>query len=174
LKEVEPIVEKPKPEAKSSKPAAANPFSTASAATSNPFTSVNNPFTKGSSSSLAPRAPVVEESPVKEATADVAMEESEPQTNTESSVVDETTAQLTSRIKEIYDSLPPCTAFVIYSGSGDPREMSRLQAMQSLFKKEYKIKKWDQLSVKWTDTEEQALKAAARKARNGCAFMCVK
>jgi RNA exonuclease 1 len=84
------------------------------------------------------------------------------------------TSDLVSRIQKIYASLPPCTAFIIYSGSGDPREMSRLQAMQTQFKKEYKIKKWDQLSVKWTDTEEQALKRAVREARNGIAFMAVK
>jgi RNA exonuclease 1 len=84
------------------------------------------------------------------------------------------TAELTRRIKKIYDALPPCTAFVVYSGSGDPREMSRLQAMQTQFKREYKIKKWDELSVKWTDTEEQALKRAVRAARDGIAFVGVK
>ena len=83
-------------------------------------------------------------------------------------------SDLVHRIQKIYASLPPCTAFIVYSGSGDPREMSRLQAMQIQFKKEYKIKKWDQLSVKWTDTEEQALKRAVREARNGIAFMAVK
>lgn len=84
------------------------------------------------------------------------------------------TGELTQRITQIYDQLPPCTALVVYSGSGDPREMSRLQAMQTQFKREYKIKKWDQLSVKWTDREEQALKRAARAARNGIAFVGVK
>ena len=84
------------------------------------------------------------------------------------------TAELTRRIKRVYDALPPCTAFVVYSGSGDPREMSRLQAMQTQFKREYKIKKWDGLSVKWTDTEEQALKRAVRAARDGIAFVGVK
>jgi RNA exonuclease 1 len=84
------------------------------------------------------------------------------------------TAELTRRIKKIYDALPPCTALIIYSGSGDPREMSRLQAMQTQFKREYKIKKWDELSIKWTDTEEQALKRAVRAARDGIAFVGVK
>lgn len=84
------------------------------------------------------------------------------------------TASLTRRLAQIYSALPPCTAFIVYSGSGDPREMSRLQAMQSQFKKEYKIKKWDQLSVKWTDVEEQALKRAVRQARDGIAFIGVK
>lgn len=84
------------------------------------------------------------------------------------------TASLTRRLSKIYNALPPCTAFVVYSGSGDPREMSRLQSMQAKFKREYKIKKWDQLSVKWTDVEEQALKKAVRQARDGIAFIGVK
>ncbi|KFY45357.1 hypothetical protein V495_03031 [Pseudogymnoascus sp. VKM F-4514 (FW-929)] len=92
----------------------------------------------------------------------------------DSSPIAEATAALTTRIRTIYDSLPPCTAFIIYSGSGDPREMSRLQGVQQTFKEEFKTKKWDQLSVKWTDVEEQALKAAAREARNGLGFVTVK
>jgi RNA exonuclease 1 len=84
------------------------------------------------------------------------------------------TSLLTRRLEQIYDALPLCTAFIVYSGSGDPREMSRLQAMQAQFKREYKVKKWDQLSVKWTDVEEQALKRAVRQARDGIAFIGVK
>jgi RNA exonuclease 1 len=88
--------------------------------------------------------------------------------------IERTTSTLTQQIHTIYSSLPPCTALMVYSGSGDPREMSRLQAMQATFKREYKIKKWDELSVKWTDVEEQALKRAARQARNGIGFITVK
>ncbi len=84
------------------------------------------------------------------------------------------TADLTRRISKVYEALPPCTAFVIYSGSGDPREMSRMQAMQSQYKREYKFKKWDELSVKWTDTEEQALRKAIKVARDGVGFFGVK
>ena len=84
------------------------------------------------------------------------------------------TSALSSRIHAIYESLPPCTAFIIYSGSGDPREMSRLQAMQTTFKREFRIKKWDQLSVKWSDLEEQALRKAVREARDGIGFITVK
>ncbi|KAK7941033.1 RNA exonuclease [Apiospora aurea] len=84
--------------------------------------------------------------------------------------------RLTARIKQIYDSLPPCTAFFVFSGSGDPREMSRLQTMHSQFKREYNTpgSKWDELSVKWTDVEEQALKKAVGNARNGIGFIGVK
>lgn len=83
---------------------------------------------------------------------------------------------LSNRLKRIYDALPACTAFIVFSGSGDPREMSRLQNMQSQWKREYNTPgmKWDQLSVKWTDREEQALKKAVRDAREGIAFLTVK
>jgi RNA exonuclease 1 len=97
-----------------------------------------------------------------------------PPTIDSSKTISAVTADLTRRIANIYSELPPCTAFFIYSGSGDPREMSRLQAMHSQFKREYRIKKWDQLSVRWTDTEEQALKKAVAIARDGVGFIGVK
>lgn len=82
-------------------------------------------------------------------------------------------AQTITHIKTIHSFLPPCTLLIIYSGTGDPREMARLQEVQRTFKREYRIKKWDELSVKWTDREEQALKQACRKAREGLGFLCV-
>lgn len=82
--------------------------------------------------------------------------------------------KLVNRISTIYDNLPPCTAFIVYSGSGDPREMTRLQALREEFRKQYQMKKWDQLTVKWTDVEEQQLRAATRKAREGLAMITVK
>ncbi|ATZ57568.1 hypothetical protein BCIN_15g01320 [Botrytis cinerea B05.10] len=84
------------------------------------------------------------------------------------------TLTLTQRIHKIYQALPPCTAFIIYSGSGDPKEMVRYQKMKQQFQHEYKTVKWDQLSVKWTDVEEQAMSKAADKARNGVGFIGVK
>lgn len=83
-------------------------------------------------------------------------------------------AALTNHVKQIWEALPLCTAFVVYSGSGDPREMSRLQSLHTQFKNEYKFKKWDELSVKWTDVEEQALKKAMSVARAGIGFIAVK
>ncbi|KAH9888264.1 hypothetical protein F4778DRAFT_755675 [Xylariomycetidae sp. FL2044] len=83
---------------------------------------------------------------------------------------------LTQHIKGIYDALPPCTALLVFSGSGDPREMRQLQDMQAQFKKEYNTpgRNWDNLSVKWTDREDQALKKAVGVARNGIGFIGVK
>ncbi|KAF2099422.1 hypothetical protein NA57DRAFT_65501 [Rhizodiscina lignyota] len=83
-------------------------------------------------------------------------------------------ARTVDRIKAIYAGLPKCTAFVVYTGTGDPRETSRLQALQQQFRKEYQIKKWDELSVKWTDVEEQELRRAVREARAGLGFVVVK
>jgi RNA exonuclease 1 len=83
-------------------------------------------------------------------------------------------AQTSKYIREIYEALPPCTAFIVYSGSGDPRELSEMQAMQTKFKQEYKVKKWDQMSVKWTDVEDQKLRKACDKARKGVGFITVK
>ncbi|CAN8098702.1 unnamed protein product [Discula destructiva] len=91
-------------------------------------------------------------------------------------VLEECLENLAGRLKRIYDALPPCSAFIVFSGSGDPREMSRLQTLHQQWKREYNTPgmKWDQLSVKWTDREEQALKKAARQAREGIAFVGVK
>ena len=90
-----------------------------------------------------------------------------------SSSLAEAVTKLTTNIKAIRDFLPPCTLLIVYSGTGDPREMARLQEMQRTYKKEYAVKKWDELSVKWTDEEEQALKSACRRARDGLAFMTI-
>ncbi|KAF2253026.1 hypothetical protein BU26DRAFT_515406 [Trematosphaeria pertusa] len=79
-----------------------------------------------------------------------------------------------SHIVQIYDSLPRCTAFIVYSGTGDPREVRRLQAMQQQYQREYRTKNWDNLSVKWTDTEVRALSDACQSARDGVGFMVVK
>ncbi|KAH8691953.1 putative exonuclease [Talaromyces proteolyticus] len=106
-------------------------------------------------------------------------EETTPTTSTTASVPPSTLALTVSKtihkIKRIYDSLPSCTLFIVYSGTGDPREVSRLHAMHKLYRDEFNArKKWDELSVKWSDTEEQLLKRACERAREGCGFMCIK
>ncbi|KAL2122381.1 hypothetical protein VTJ04DRAFT_2836 [Mycothermus thermophilus] len=83
---------------------------------------------------------------------------------------------LTARLQRIHAALPPCTALIVFSGSGDPREMSRLQALHAQFRREYNTpgSKWDQLSVQWTDREDQALRRAVKAARCGIGFIGVK
>lgn len=77
-------------------------------------------------------------------------------------------------IGQVWDALPPCTAFIVFSGSGDPRELAEMQALQQQFKQEFRVKKWDELSVRWTDEEEQKLRKACSKARRGIGLIKVK
>jgi RNA exonuclease 1 len=100
--------------------------------------------------------------------------EQPPQRLPTPSTLKSTIASTVSHIRAIYDALPPCTLFIVYTGTGDPREVGRLQKMQQQFRKEFKVKKWDDLSVKWTDDEEQALKMAVDRAREGIGLLCVK
>ncbi|KAK6505482.1 hypothetical protein TWF481_007380 [Arthrobotrys musiformis] len=85
-------------------------------------------------------------------------------------VVEETV----ERIQKIYEGLPKCSVLVVYSGTGDPVEMGRLNAMQAVYRKEFKVKKWDECTVKWTDVEDQALRRAVSEARKGIAMLAIK
>lgn len=90
-------------------------------------------------------------------------------------ILADTVSQTVSRISRIYQSLPACTLFMVYSGTGDPREVSRLQSVHKKHREEFQSgKPWDKLTYKWTDVEEQTLKKACDRARNGCGLMCIK
>ncbi|PFH61666.1 hypothetical protein XA68_16676 [Ophiocordyceps unilateralis] len=86
--------------------------------------------------------------------------------------------RLTARLARIHAALPPCTGIILLSGSGDPREMARLQQLHARFRKEYNAlgaaAAWDELSVQWTDVDDQALRRALQIARCGIAFLGVK
>jgi RNA exonuclease 1 len=83
-------------------------------------------------------------------------------------------AETVESIAQVYASLPECTAFIVYSGTSDTREIYRLQALQQQFKREYQEKNWNELSVRWTDEEEQAMRRACKQARRGVGFVVVK
>ncbi|KAL6703173.1 hypothetical protein ACN47E_010166 [Coniothyrium glycines] len=102
------------------------------------------------------------------------LDENEREMEVTGSALGDAVARTVDRIVQIYDALPRCTAFIVYSGSGDPREIRRLQSMQQQYRREYATKNWDSLSVKWTDTEVQALSEACQTARNGTSFVAVK
>ena len=85
----------------------------------------------------------------------------------------EAVARTSAHIEAIHALLPPCTLLIVYSGTGDPREMARLQKRHRKFKREYQTKKWDEIAEKWTDREEQQLKEACRKAREGVGLLCI-
>ncbi|THW15611.1 hypothetical protein D6D23_08891 [Aureobasidium pullulans] len=94
--------------------------------------------------------------------------------NISTSSLADAVSRTTASVKAIYDSLPPKTAFIVYSGGGDPTEMRRLQSMQQQYKRDFQTMKWDELPIKWTDVEEQELKRAAMKARSGVGFVVCK
>ncbi|KAI5294735.1 hypothetical protein KEM52_003331 [Ascosphaera acerosa] len=80
-----------------------------------------------------------------------------------------------SRIQRIYDALPPATVFIVLSGTGDPREAVELQEAYKQHTKEFRSGvPWDDLSVKWTDVEQQRLNTAVQRARMGIGFIGVK
>jgi RNA exonuclease 1 len=87
----------------------------------------------------------------------------------------DTVSRTVSNISRIYEALPSCTLFMVYSGTGDPREVSRLQSIHKKHREEFNSgKPWDEMTYKWTDVEEQNLKKACERAREGCGFMCIK
>ena len=86
----------------------------------------------------------------------------------------EAVSRTIDNIVRVYKSLPSCTGLMVYSGTGDPREMRRLNAMHQQYRREYATKHWDNLSVQWTDTEVQALSQACEQAREGVGFVVVK
>jgi RNA exonuclease 1 len=104
----------------------------------------------------------------------LAKEETEADVEAKGPGLGDAVSRTVKHIAQIYESLPRCTAFIVYSGTGDPREIRRLQAMQQQYRREYQTKNWDNLSVKWTDTEIQALSKACQEARNGVGFIAVK
>jgi RNA exonuclease 1 len=82
--------------------------------------------------------------------------------------------QLDANLKRLWEALPPCTALMVITGSGDPREMSRLFAKKRTYEAELKMKKWDNIEVKWMDADLQAYTLAVDKARTGLGFVVIK
>lgn len=79
-----------------------------------------------------------------------------------------------SRLLTLYAALPPRTLLITYSGTNDMRPVLQLQQLHTQYRKEFKVKKWDELSVKWTDVEEQQLRSAVDVARKGVGILAVK
>ncbi|KIW83545.1 hypothetical protein Z517_02790 [Fonsecaea pedrosoi CBS 271.37] len=82
--------------------------------------------------------------------------------------------QTVRRIYQIFANLPDRTLLILYSGTGDMRSLLRLQNLQAQFKREFKVKKWDDISVKWTDVEEQKMKTECERARRGVGVLALR
>ena len=96
-----------------------------------------------------------------------------PGTDPEPEALAAAVTQTVARISEIRAVLPPCTLLIVYSGTGDPRDMVKWQKVHRRYKREFQTLKWDDLTTKWTDVEEQALRRGVRKARMGVGFVAV-
>ncbi|RMZ84492.1 hypothetical protein DV737_g1080, partial [Chaetothyriales sp. CBS 132003] len=83
-------------------------------------------------------------------------------------------ADTVRRLCSIYQALPSSTVLLIYPGPGDMSEVLRLQNMHKEYQREFKVKKWDELTVQWTDTEAQALRQAFDVARQGWSILGLK
>lgn len=97
-------------------------------------------------------------------------ENSKSQLRMDPSASSATVANLT----RVYESLAPSTLFIVMPGLGDMTEVRRLQAMKKQYQMEFKVKKWNELSVQWGDQEIQALKKAADLARRGWGLVSLK
>ena len=81
-----------------------------------------------------------------------------------------------SHITQIHASLPKSTLLIIYSGTGDPRAMKILNERKRRFQKLFHSGvKWDEIPTeeRWTDTQEQELRFAVARAREGVAFVTI-
>lgn len=94
--------------------------------------------------------------------------------NDEEQKLESLACETIDRLQQIYDALPEKVLLVLASGTGDVRPVMRLQAQQQQYRKEFKVKKWDDLTVQWTDTEEQALRRACEDARAGWGVCAIK
>ncbi|KAK5056140.1 hypothetical protein LTR84_012693 [Exophiala bonariae] len=97
-----------------------------------------------------------------------------PETTSPDPALEIAMTQTLTRLAKVYTSLPEKTLLIVFNGTGDMRPFLKLQQLFSQYKREFKIKKWDELSVKWTDVEEQALKRATNAARRGWAAIAVR
>ncbi|EIN06988.1 ribonuclease H [Punctularia strigosozonata HHB-11173 SS5] len=84
---------------------------------------------------------------------------------------------LNTRLKTLYEALPPRTALVIFTGHDDPRKMAALNSRRGAFEEALRAGvAVDDLveEKKWTAADGRELEAEVERARRGLLFLCVK
>ncbi|KAI1618259.1 exonuclease [Exophiala viscosa] len=119
-----------------------------------------------------PPAPIPTDTEI--ATNDTTAATATPAEQSEGERLAETASRALRQLFNLFSALPERTLLVAYSGTSDMRPALRLQQLHALYKKEFKVKKWDELSVKWTDVEEQKLRKAVDNARRGVGLLAVR
>lgn len=89
----------------------------------------------------------------------------------------EALSRLNSHLALIYASLPSRTAFVVFTGHSDPREMVALQARKNEFDGALKAGKTPEdvpRELWWTAADGRALEEAVERTKRGLLLLCLK
>ncbi|GAA5902806.1 hypothetical protein JCM5296_002887 [Sporobolomyces johnsonii] len=83
---------------------------------------------------------------------------------------------LNARLSALHASLPPLTALIVFTGHGDPREMSRLAAKKAKFDRLWKTVKQSEIKDedRWMEMDDRKLLDEVERCRWGLSFYCVK
>ncbi|KAG6332748.1 hypothetical protein ID866_6338 [Astraeus odoratus] len=85
--------------------------------------------------------------------------------------------KLDAHLTRLYESLPPRTAFVVFTGHSDPRRMSALNARKSAFETAIKSgKKAEDIDKAewWTAADGRELEEEVERAKRGLLFLAIK
>lgn len=91
-----------------------------------------------------------------------------------------TLASLNAHLSKIHASLPPRTAFVLFTGHSDPRRMTQLNARKAQFDNALRAGKSPEeiaageSGIRWTAADGRELEEAVELARRGLVFLGVK
>ncbi|GAA5829121.1 hypothetical protein JCM11251_004132 [Rhodosporidiobolus azoricus] len=85
-------------------------------------------------------------------------------------------SSLNSRISALHAALPPLTALIVFTGHGDPQEMSRLSAKKAKFDRLWKTIKQSEIKDedRWMESDDRMLVDEVERARWGLSFFCCK
>ncbi|GAA5885123.1 hypothetical protein JCM6882_007239 [Rhodosporidiobolus microsporus] len=83
---------------------------------------------------------------------------------------------LNSNLAKLHAALPPLTALIVFTGHGDPQEMSRLSAKKAKFDRLWKTVKQSEIADedKWMESDDRQLLDEVERARWGLSFFCCK
>lgn len=82
---------------------------------------------------------------------------------------------LDEQLRKLITQMPHRTLVTAILGSGDhlQNEVQRLNQRRQIYRREYKVKKWDEIEEPWTAEDDNALKKANRELRSGHSFFLV-
>ena len=79
-----------------------------------------------------------------------------------------------SHIQHIHAGIGSGSLLIIYSGTGRASQrLSELHAQLNTYKREFRVKRWDDLSVRWTDADEKEMHAECEAVRSGWGWICL-